>query len=133
MENEFDFVVGYPRLFSKTTALRRLLKAEKIQRQHFLYVGDEVRNVEIAQIAAESLLAPAVSRRGILRRCDGCWQITPFAENEMRLLPTFTSPPPCRQARLFDLAGPEHDAIALPYLVSSWVRHQHKGVRHDWR
>ncbi len=59
MENEFDFVVGYPRLFSKTTALRRLLKAEKIQRQHFLYVGDEVRNVEIAQIAAESLLAPA--------------------------------------------------------------------------
>jgi phosphoglycolate phosphatase len=51
VESDFDFVVGYPRLFGKATALRRLLKAEKLKRQRMLYVGDEVRDVEAAQEA----------------------------------------------------------------------------------
>src|ERR1700733_12276878 len=36
VENEFDFVVGYPRLFGKATALRRLLKDENVDRRHIL-------------------------------------------------------------------------------------------------
>jgi phosphoglycolate phosphatase len=41
----FDFVKGYPKLFGKAKALRRLLKAHRTQPAHALYVGDEVRDV----------------------------------------------------------------------------------------
>ncbi len=47
----FDFVVGYPRLFGKARALRRLLRREAVEPRRFLYVGDEVRDVEAAHKA----------------------------------------------------------------------------------
>src|SRR5262249_27326830 len=49
VEGAFEFVVGYPRLFGKATALRRLLKQERVRPQRFLYVGDEVRDVKAAK------------------------------------------------------------------------------------
>lgn len=74
VEERFAFVVGYPKLFGKAKALRRILKAEKIDREAFLYVGDEARDVQAAKKAkvasaavtwgfhAESLLAAAEPR-----------------------------------------------------------------------
>jgi phosphoglycolate phosphatase-like HAD superfamily hydrolase/protein-tyrosine-phosphatase len=41
----FDFITGYPRLFGKARGLRRLLRANRIEAGHVLYVGDEVRDV----------------------------------------------------------------------------------------
>jgi phosphoglycolate phosphatase len=71
VEDHFAFVVGYPKLFGKAKALRRILKAERADRGGVLYVGDEVRDMEAAAKArvaaaavtwgfhAESLLAAA--------------------------------------------------------------------------
>jgi phosphoglycolate phosphatase len=71
IEDRFSFVVGYPKLFGKAKALRRILKAERIDRSQLLYVGDEVRDIEAARKAkvasaavtwgfhAEALLASA--------------------------------------------------------------------------
>lgn len=50
-EDHFGFVVGYPRLFGKGKALKRILRAEKLERADVLYVGDEVRDIEAAQTA----------------------------------------------------------------------------------
>lgn len=50
-EDHFEFVVGYPRLFGKGKALKRILRAEKLERSDVLYVGDEVRDIEAAQSA----------------------------------------------------------------------------------
>jgi len=50
-ETHFGFVVGYPRLFGKGKALKRILRAEKVERSDVLYVGDEVRDLEAAQSA----------------------------------------------------------------------------------
>jgi phosphoglycolate phosphatase len=50
-EGHFGFVVGYPRLFGKGKALKRILRAEKLARSDVLYVGDEVRDIEAAQSA----------------------------------------------------------------------------------
>jgi phosphoglycolate phosphatase len=51
VEDEFDFVVGYPRLFGKATALRRLLQNSSVRREQCLYIGDEVRDLEAAKKA----------------------------------------------------------------------------------
>jgi phosphoglycolate phosphatase len=51
MQEVFDFVVGYPRLFGKSTAIHRLLKRQGISRKGVLYVGDEVRDMEAARKA----------------------------------------------------------------------------------
>lgn len=51
VEERFAFVVGYPKLFGKAKALRRILKAERIDRESFLYVGDEARDVQAAKRA----------------------------------------------------------------------------------
>jgi phosphoglycolate phosphatase len=48
----FDFVVGYPRLFGKATAIRRLLRKEQVEPQAALYIGDEVRDVQAARQAS---------------------------------------------------------------------------------
>jgi phosphoglycolate phosphatase len=50
-EEHFAFVVGYPRLFGKGKALRRILRAERTERADVLYVGDEVRDIEAARKA----------------------------------------------------------------------------------
>jgi phosphoglycolate phosphatase len=47
-EQYFAFVVGYPKLFGKAKALRRILKAERANPAEVLYVGDELRDVEAA-------------------------------------------------------------------------------------
>ncbi len=57
VEELFAFVVGYPKLFGKAKALRRILKAEGIDRQQLLYVGDEVRDIE----AANKVKVPVVA------------------------------------------------------------------------
>jgi phosphoglycolate phosphatase len=48
VEEVFDFIVGYPRLFGKARVIRRLVKSEAVQPQDFLYIGDEVRDMEAA-------------------------------------------------------------------------------------
>jgi phosphoglycolate phosphatase len=56
-EGHFAFVVGYPRLFGKAKALRRILRAEQLARPDVLYVGDEVRDVEAAKRAGVAVAA----------------------------------------------------------------------------
>jgi phosphoglycolate phosphatase len=53
----FDFVIGYPRLFGKARAIRRLLKREGGQKEEWLYVGDEVRDVLAAKKAGLDVAA----------------------------------------------------------------------------
>jgi phosphoglycolate phosphatase len=55
----FDFVVGYPRLFGKATAIRRLLRRQAVGPREFLYVGDELRDVEAARKAGVDVAAVA--------------------------------------------------------------------------
>jgi phosphoglycolate phosphatase len=66
-EGHFAFVVGYPRLFGKGKALRRVVRAEggggswrrlreipaaeRLDRGEVLYVGDEVRDIDAARKA----------------------------------------------------------------------------------
>jgi phosphoglycolate phosphatase len=57
VEARFDFIVGYPKLFGKAKALRRILKAGRIDRDAFLYVGDEARDVQAAKKAKVSSAA----------------------------------------------------------------------------
>jgi len=57
VDDVFDFVVGYPRLFGKGRAIRRLLKKERIEPTQFLYIGDEVRDVEAARQAGVDIAA----------------------------------------------------------------------------
>jgi phosphoglycolate phosphatase len=57
VEEVFAFVVGYPKLFGKAKALRRIMKAEGIDRDGMLYVGDEVRDIE----AANKVKVPVVA------------------------------------------------------------------------
>jgi phosphoglycolate phosphatase len=55
--DEFDFVVGYPRLFGKSRALRRLLRREGGRPAEWLYVGDEVRDILAARKAGLDVAA----------------------------------------------------------------------------
>lgn len=48
-EEHFAFVIGYPRLFGKSKALKRIVRAERVERGDVLYVGDELRDVEAAK------------------------------------------------------------------------------------
>ena len=57
VEELFAFVVGYPKLFGKAKALRRILKAEGIARDALLYVGDETRDIEAAHKAKVAVAA----------------------------------------------------------------------------
>jgi phosphoglycolate phosphatase len=51
VEHFFEFIFGYPKLFGKARALRRILKAEKIPREEVIYIGDELRDLEAARKA----------------------------------------------------------------------------------
>jgi phosphoglycolate phosphatase len=51
VEDLFAFVVGYPKLFGKAKALRRILKQEHLDRSDVLFVGDELRDVEAGRKA----------------------------------------------------------------------------------
>src|SRR5262245_53096705 len=57
VERYFAFVVGYPKLFGKARALRRILKQERVGRDRVLYVGDEVRDVTAAKKARVAVAA----------------------------------------------------------------------------
>lgn len=57
VEHHFAFVIGYPRLFGKGKALRRILKADGLAAADVLYVGDEVRDVEAARKAGVAVAA----------------------------------------------------------------------------
>ena len=57
VEDVFDFVVGYSRLFGKGRAIRKLLKTERLEPAKFLYVGDETRDVEGARQAGVDMAA----------------------------------------------------------------------------
>ena len=56
-EGHFAFVVGYPKLFGKGKALKRILRAERLHRDEVLYVGDELRDVEAAKKAGVKVAA----------------------------------------------------------------------------
>lgn len=57
VEGHFAFVVGYPRLFGKAKALKRIIRAERLARGDVLYVGDELRDVEAAKKAGVTVAA----------------------------------------------------------------------------
>jgi phosphoglycolate phosphatase len=57
VENHFAFVVGYPKLFGKAKALRRIVRGERLEKCDVLYVGDEVRDVEAAHKAGVAAVA----------------------------------------------------------------------------
>lgn len=57
VEDVFGFLVGYPRLFGKGRAIRKLLKSERIEPTEFLYVGDETRDMEAARQAGVDMAA----------------------------------------------------------------------------
>jgi phosphoglycolate phosphatase-like HAD superfamily hydrolase len=57
IEGLFAFVIGYPKLFGKAKALRRVLKAEKADRAGLLFVGDELRDVEAGRKAKVATVA----------------------------------------------------------------------------
>ena len=51
VEGRFAFVVGYPKLFGKAKALRRILRTENVGRGGLLFVGDELRDIEAGKRA----------------------------------------------------------------------------------
>jgi phosphoglycolate phosphatase len=57
VDNLFEFVVGYPRLFGKGRAIGRVLKREGIHSTQFLYIGDEARDIEAAKQAGVDVAA----------------------------------------------------------------------------
>ncbi len=57
VEDVFAFVIGYPKLFGKAKALRRILKAERADRDGLLFVGDELRDVEAGRKARVATVA----------------------------------------------------------------------------
>jgi phosphoglycolate phosphatase len=56
-EGLFAFVVGRPTLFGKGSALRRILRAERLDPAGVVYVGDEGRDVEAARRAGVAAAA----------------------------------------------------------------------------
>lgn len=71
-EDHFAFVLGYPRLFGKGKALRRILKAEKLAAGDALYVGDETRDIEAAKKAGVAVAAVTwgFQAEAVLRESD---------------------------------------------------------------
>ena len=71
-EVHFDFVIGYPRLFGKGKALRRIIRAQRILPNEVVYVGDEVRDIEAARKArvASAAVTWGLNSEAILRSCD---------------------------------------------------------------
>ncbi len=59
VEQHFAFVVGYPRLFGKGKALKRIIRAERLERADVLYIGDEERDIEAAKKAGVKIAAVA--------------------------------------------------------------------------
>lgn len=59
VEHLFEFVIGYPKLFGKGRALRRLMKERQIARTDLLYIGDESRDVIAARKARVEIAAVA--------------------------------------------------------------------------
>jgi phosphoglycolate phosphatase len=57
VEHHFAFVIGYPKLFGKAKALRRIMRARRADRGDMLYVGDELRDVEAAHKARVAVAA----------------------------------------------------------------------------
>jgi phosphoglycolate phosphatase-like HAD superfamily hydrolase len=57
VEELFAFVIGYPKLFGKAKALRRILKHEKADRDGLLFVGDELRDLEAGRKAKVATVA----------------------------------------------------------------------------
>jgi phosphoglycolate phosphatase len=57
LEEVFDFIIGHPRLFGKARVLRRLLKEQAVEPRDFLYVGDEMRDMEAARKAGVDVAA----------------------------------------------------------------------------
>ena len=57
VEHLFAFVVGYPKLFGKAKALRKILKQEKCGRDALLFVGDELRDLDAGRKAGVATAA----------------------------------------------------------------------------
>ena len=52
VEQLFEFVLGYPRLFGKAKMLRKLLRQYQLPSKEILYIGDEVRDIQAARKVA---------------------------------------------------------------------------------
>ena len=57
VEDWFTHVLGYSRLFGKESAIRRVVKAERIDPGEVLYVGDEVRDIAAARKAGVDVVS----------------------------------------------------------------------------
>lgn len=84
VEDLFAFVIGYPKLFGKAKALRRILKSRDLERGELLYVGDETRDIEAAHKAKVRVAAVGwgFQRPAILREANP----TAFVESPGELL-----------------------------------------------
>jgi phosphoglycolate phosphatase len=78
VQEVFDFVVGYPRLFGKARAMRRSLRREQARAEEWLYVGDEVRDVQAARKAGVDVVAVTwgYQTASLLRRHEPTYLIT---------------------------------------------------------
>ena len=50
LDNYFSFIIGYPRIFSKSVALTKILVSRGLKPSQVLYVGDEVRDIQATKI-----------------------------------------------------------------------------------
>jgi phosphoglycolate phosphatase len=57
VEHLFAFVVGYPKLFGKAKALRKILRHETCGRDGLLFVGDELRDLDAGRKAGVATAA----------------------------------------------------------------------------
>lgn len=67
----FGFVVAYRRVFGKATAMRKILKQQRLASSEMLYVGDEARDIEAAQKAGIDIAAVTwgVNAEALLAQC----------------------------------------------------------------
>ena len=77
VEDAFAFVVGYPKLFGKAKALRKIIKQQNVNREQVLYVGDEVRDIEAAKKAHVAVTACAwgFHAESLLRAAKPDWML----------------------------------------------------------
>ena len=87
VEDLFRFIVSYPVILGKARGIRRVLRAQALDRAKVLYVGDEARDIEAAHKAGVDIAAVTwgFHRPEILAGCSPTYQIT-HPEELLRLL-----------------------------------------------
>jgi phosphoglycolate phosphatase-like HAD superfamily hydrolase len=53
----FNFIISYPRIFSKSVALTKILLSNRLRSSEILYVGDEVRDIQATKLVNIDIVA----------------------------------------------------------------------------